>query len=76
MKSKKNKYWLTSDDDLDVAMVRAGVRNKRDLAEKSGIDYFAFTHLGTRPVTMKKVEKICLTLHVSTDNLFKLAAKK
>ena len=76
MKSKKNKYWLTSDDDLDVAMVHAGVRNKRDLSERSGIDYFAFTHLGTRPLTMKKVEKICLTLHVQTNDLFVKAAKK
>lgn len=75
MKSVKNKYWLVSDDDLDIAMVKAGIENKRDLAAKSGIDYFAFTHLGTRPVTMKKVEKICLTLHAEISDLFVQAKK-
>jgi DNA-binding Xre family transcriptional regulator len=75
MKSVKNKYWLASDDDLDIAMVKAGLNNKRDLSEKSGIEYFTFSHLGTRPITMRKAEKICLALNVEISDLFVRAKK-
>lgn len=76
MRKCKNKYWLVDDEKFDVAMVRAGIRNKHDLAEKAKIDYSILTHIYSRPLTPRSMTKICLVLDIEADDLFKSATKK
>ena len=76
MRKRKDKYWLVNDEKFDVAMVKAGLKNKHDLAEKAKLDYSILTHIYSRPLTPRSMTKICLVLNVSADDLFKPAAKK
>ncbi|HAT55612.1 MAG TPA: hypothetical protein DCW31_10340 [Lactobacillus sp.] len=78
MRKRKDKYWLVDSDKFDAALVKAGVKNKHDLAEKAKLDYSILTHIYSRPLTPRSMTKICLVLNVSADDLFKPAttAKK
>lgn len=76
MRKHKDKYWLVDDDAFDIAMVKAGVVSKHDLAEKADLDYSIFTHLYTRPLTARSITKICMVLKVSANDLFMKASKK
>lgn len=76
MRKCKNKYWLVNDEKFDVAMVKAGIRNKHDLAERTGLDYSILTHIYSRPLTPRSMTKICLVLDIAADDLFKPATKK
>ncbi|MFT9041350.1 helix-turn-helix domain-containing protein [Schleiferilactobacillus harbinensis] len=75
MRKPKN-CWIKDNDQLDVAMIMAGIPTRRELAKKAGLGYSVLTHLGVLPVSTLTAAKISKAVNCTVDEMFEKTAQK